>query len=446
MHPRRSLAAGSSAARALAAACVVAAACQPARSQSPRVLFLTHSAGFTHEVVKRAQRAVLAHAERCFAAMAQPMFEVEATQDCGALRAENLQRYAAVMFYTTGELPLAEADQQALLAFVRKGGGFVGVHCATDTFYRFPAYGEMLGGYFDGHPWHKAVRLAVEDREHPTTFHLGESFVITDEIYQFRDWSRDRVHVLLRLTDDGTDLSLGKRADRDYALSWCRDYGEGRVFYTALGHRPEVWRDPRFLTHLLAGVRWTIDRDGALAKAPRGATVLFAGGEGTPGWKVVDGGLEVEPERGSAVSEAAFGDQRIHVEFAVPEDAERGNSGVYVQRRYEVQILDSHGRAPDPRECAALYGQRAPDFNASRPAGAWQSFDIWFTAARFEGERKTANARITVLHNGILVHHEVELTDKTGQGMAEGKNPQPLLLQAHGSRVRFRNVWVAENP
>lgn len=417
----------------------------------PRVLFLTHSAGFTHPVVARAEKALLAHAERCFVDVVGPMFAVEATQDCRALRADNLKRYAAIMFFTTGELPIEDADKQALLTFVRDGGGFVGVHSATDTFYEFPAYGEMIGGYFDGHPWHKEVRLAVEDRTHPTTFHLGESLVITDEIYQFRAWSREHVHVLLRLTDDGTDLSLGKRADHDNALSWCRDYGKGRVFYTALGHRPEVWRDARFTTHLLAGLRWTIDRDGALGRAPQGATQLVGDGEttlragdgGDLAWKLVDGVLEVEPGQGNALSPAAYGDHRIHVEFAVPEDQGRGNSGVYVQRRYEVQILDSFGREPGVHECGAVYGQRAPDFGASLPSGAWQTFDIWFRAARFEDGGRTEPARITVAHNGILVHRDVALTGKTGQGLIEGHEPQPLLLQDHGSRVRFRNVWVS---
>lgn len=424
-----------------------------AQNSTPRVLFLTHSAGFMHPVVKRAEKALLAHAERCVIEAAAPMMTVEATQDCAALRADNLRRYDVVMFYTTGELPVADADKEALLAFVRDGGGFVGVHSATDTFYKWPAYGEMIGGYFDGHPWHKEVRVAVEDRSHPTTLHLGESFVIADEIYQFRDWSRERVHVLLRLSDDGTDLSLGKRQDHDNALSWCRDYGKGRVFYTALGHRPEVWRDARFMSHLLAGIRWTQDRDGALGRPPQGATILV-GGDGKAlvgaggkelGWKATGGEFEVEPGSGDALSARAFGDQRIHVEFAVPADAAQGNSGVYVQRRYEVQILDSFGKAADEHACGALYGVRAPDFNASLPSGEWQTFDIWFRAARFDGDKKTATARITVLHNGILVHHEVELPSKTGQGQAEGPDAQPLLLQDHGSRVRFRNVWLLEN-
>lgn len=417
----------------------------PAPAATPRVLFFTHSAGFVHPVVKRAERALLAHAEECFVAAAAPMFTAVASQDCAMLKSAELAKFAAVLFFTTGELPLSDEDKQGLLDYVRGGGGFVGIHCATDTFYKFAPYGEMLGGYFDGHPWHQQVRLAVEDRTHPTTFHLGESLDLADEIYQHRDWSRERVHVLLKLTGHGIDLKLGKRADGDYALSWCRDYGKGRVFYTALGHRPEVWRDERFLTHLVAGVRWTIDRDGALGRAPDGAAVTLTHDGGKPlQWPSEDRAWTVKPGTGSAITAQVVGDCRIHVEFQVPEgDAkEHGNSGVYIQRRYEVQILDSHGKAPGVHECGAIYGARAPAFNASLPAGAWQTFDLWFTAAQFDGERKTKNARLTVVHNGIVVHRDVELARKTGVGQPEGAAPGPILLQDHGSPVRFRNVWV----
>lgn len=416
-----------------------------AHADVPRVLFFTHSAGFVHPVVKRAERAFLAHAEECFLAAAKPQFAAEASQDCAVLRRDNLAQFAAVVFYTTGELPLAAADKQGLLEFVRGGGGFVGIHCATDTFYEFAEYGEMIGGYFDGHPWHQQVRLAVEDRAHPTTFHLGEHLDLTDEIYQFRNWSRERVHVLLRLTDHGTDLKLGKRKDGDYALSWCRDYGGGRVFYTALGHRPEVWRDERFLSHLLAGVRWSMDAKDTLRRAPQGTTTTKLTHEdgSAPRWHADGDVLTITPGTGSLITAQPVSDCRIHVEFQVPAgDGQHGNSGIYIQRRYEVQILDSYGKPPGVHECGALYGRTAPMFNASLPAGTWQSYDIWFTAAKFDGDRKTKNARITVVHNGIVVHRDAELAGKTGAGTAEGRAPLPVLLQDHGSKVKFRNVWV----
>ena len=112
----------------------------------PRVLFLTHSAGFTHGVVKRERPDALAHAERALVEMARGVFEVEATQDCAAISAESLAGFDAVVFYTTGELPVDAAGRAALFEWVRRGGAFVGVHCATDTWYEEPRYMELVGG------------------------------------------------------------------------------------------------------------------------------------------------------------------------------------------------------------------------------------------------------------------------------------------------------------
>jgi len=194
------------------------------------------------------------------------------------------------------------------------------------------------------------------------------------------------------------------------------------------------------------------------------AVVLFDGsgfsdwtGEngGPVRWEMVEGAMEVVPGAGSIVTKEPYGDVQLHVEFRVPNAsasgaegsrANRGNSGVYLQRRYEVQILDSFGVAPDSFDCGALYRAKAPDVNASRPAGAWQTYDIMFRGARFadrEGARvKVGNARITVIHNGVLIHDDVELADKTGAGRREGPEPGPIMLQDHGSPVQFRNIWV----
>jgi len=143
---------------------------------------------------------------------------------------------------------------------VRDGGGFVGVHSATDTWYAIAEYRELLGGSFDGHPWHQRARLIVEDRTHSATRHLGDALEINDEIYQFRDWSRPSVHVLLRLDPRSVDVGRGRRPDGDYALAWTKAYGRGRVIYTALGHEPGVWADGRFQAHLLGAIQWALGR------------------------------------------------------------------------------------------------------------------------------------------------------------------------------------------
>ena len=228
---------------------------EPVRAAAPpRVLYLTHSAGFKHDVLPITEQ-ILPELGRKSGA-----FDATVSSDAAVISEQNLRNYAAVIFFTTGELPIDEAQKRALIEFVRGGRGFVGIHSATDTFYKLPEYLELAGGYFDGHPWHQPVTIRVEDRKHPSTAHLPETFTLNDEIYQFRDWSRDRVHVLLTLDPASVDLTKQgvKRTDKDFALAWTRQVGKGRSFYTALGHEADVWRDQRFQQHLVGGIRWAI--------------------------------------------------------------------------------------------------------------------------------------------------------------------------------------------
>ena len=164
-------------------------------------------------------------------------------------------------------------------------------------------------------------------------------------------------------------------------------------------------------------------------------------------WPWADGALETKPGIGSIVTKRTFGDGRLHVEFNVDDngkaDQTNGNSGVYVQRRYEVQILNSAGQQPTPDVCGAIYKVKAPDYNMARPAGQWQTYDIEFRAPRWDKDgKKTENARITVYHNGTRVQDNVEIPSKTGAGRPETPADAPLLLQDHGNKVRYRNVWI----
>ncbi|MBL8890124.1 MAG: DUF1080 domain-containing protein [Planctomycetaceae bacterium] len=142
------------------------------------------------------------------------------------------------------------------------------------------------------------------------------------------------------------------------------------------------------------------------------------------------------------------GDFQLHVEFRLPfqpdkSNQDRGNSGIYMQRRYEVQILDSFGEPPVENNAGSIYKQRAAAGNVSLPPLVWQTYDIWFTAARWSEEgKKISPARVTVKHNGILIHDDVEISSKTGAGLAEGPEPQPILFQDHSDPVEFRNVWI----
>jgi hypothetical protein len=175
----------------------------------------------------------------------------------------------------------------------------------------------------------------------------------------------------------------------------------------------------------------------------------FVHRDGTPSrWKSEGGVLEVVPGSGDLRSSATFQDFRLHVEFRVPvhppQDGgqARGNSGVYLQDRYEIQVLDSHGRPANDDDCGAIYGKKAPRTNACRPAGRWQSYDVEFKAARFEGGRKAANARATVWQNGIRIHDDVEIDGPTGGGAPETPEPGPVRLQDHGNLVAYRNLWA----
>ncbi len=177
---------------------------------------------------------------------------------------------------------------------------------------------------------------------------------------------------------------------------------------------------------------------------------LVPEGEGPGKWTFDGGVLTASPVWDSVVTPETYGDFRMHLEFAVNRSEDenpeaRGNSGVYIQQRYELQIHDSFETDWDEYaawQCGSLYRLKKPDQPASWPAEAWQSYDIVFRAARFEGETKTEDARITAFHNGRLIHDDFALPRKTGAGKPEGPGPRPIKLQGHHNQVRFRNAWI----
>ncbi|HUI44213.1 MAG TPA: ThuA domain-containing protein [Terriglobia bacterium] len=221
-----------------------------------RLLYLTLSAGFKHDTVAPSRGIVTEIGK------ASGAFDVTVADDVSPFTDANLKNYDAVMFYTTGELPMSAPQKEALLDFVRSGHGFVGVHSATDTFYMWPEYLEMIGGYFNDHPWHQNVTVDVVDPGNPIVSALAPSFQINDEIYQMSDFQYRDSHVLLRLDPNSVDLNKAGVHRRFYGwpLAWTRNYGEGRVFYTALGHELAVWKDPRYQQMLLNGIKWAMGR------------------------------------------------------------------------------------------------------------------------------------------------------------------------------------------
>ena len=170
-------------------------------------------------------------------------------------------------------------------------------------------------------------------------------------------------------------------------------------------------------------------------------------------WKLLDDGtIELLPKGGSMVSNYEFGDGTLHVEFRTPYMFEargqsRGNSGVYLQGRYEIQVLDSYGLAGKDNECGGIYQLGKPLVNMCLPPGQWQTYDVDFTAPRFDADgNKTANAMVTVRHNGVLIHDRLELPKATGGAMGKEAAKGPLALQDHGNPVQFRNVWFLPKP
>ena len=177
--------------------------------------------------------------------------------------AKNLDYFDAVYFYTTGELDMDDSQKADLLSFIHDDGkGFIGGHSAIDTFYKWPQYGEMVGAYFDNHPWGQfEAPVIVEDRNFPAMRQFPPRFTILDEIYQpSKEFSRKNLRVLARLDENKIDLNHKgvKRTDRDFAVAWCKMYGKGRVFYSTFGHREEVYDRPDIQKMYLEATKWAM--------------------------------------------------------------------------------------------------------------------------------------------------------------------------------------------
>lgn len=192
--------------------------------------------------------------------------------------------------------------------------------------------------------------------------------------------------------------------------------------------------------------------------APEGAKVLFDGKDlsawqhrdgAEAKWKLTEEGA-MQVRGGDLQTKDKFQDFTLHIEFRTPPypphvtGQARGNSGVYLQGRYEVQVLDSFGiEKLGMGDCGSIYGVKIGDVNASTAPETWQTYDIDFSAAKFDGAgNKTANAKVTVVHNGQVIHNDVEIPGPTGGGEEESAQPGPIRLQDHGNPLQYRNVWI----
>ncbi len=237
------------------------------KAEKARVLFLTQSKGFVHGAVNRRRNEnKLAPAEIAMTQLGQQtgLFSVDCTQHAEDLNKDNLKKYDIVMLYTTGELPISDEARDYFINdwLKQKGHGVIGFHSATDTYRTNKPeqawYREMIGGTFSGHPWGAGtkVTISVHDPEHPTMKPFGEEFQIQDEIYQYVNWVPENVHVLMSLNMEKCKPAKPYQVP----VAWCRTWGDGKIYYTNLGHNDKTWTNPAFLKSTEAAVKWVLNQ------------------------------------------------------------------------------------------------------------------------------------------------------------------------------------------
>lgn len=229
-------------------------------AKKKRLLVVTHTAGFRHSSIPMAEKTLAEIGER------SGLFEVaycRTKEDVEKmLTSEGLKGFDGVFFAnTTGNLGIP--NLQAFLDWIKAGHAFLGAHSATDTYHPDSiggdrSYVEMIGGEFATHGRQCEVEAIVENTRHPAVAHLGSTYKVFDEIYLFKENTRPRVKVLLSLDKHPNDGAPDANKPGDYLLAWCRMYGKGRVFYTALGHREDVWESEPYRQHLLGAIRWAL--------------------------------------------------------------------------------------------------------------------------------------------------------------------------------------------
>lgn len=218
--------------------------------QSINLLVFTKTKGFRHDSIPDAKRAVLEICEK-------EGFSVSFTENSEWFTAERLKQYDAVMFLlTTGDV-LNEEQEKAFQDFILRGGGFVGVHAASDTEYDWEWYGKLVGAYFLSHPAIQDGVVHIEDHNHSTTKHLPNPWTRKDEWYDFKQNPRSKVHVLM--TVDEKTYQGGKMGD-DHPITWCHEFEGGRSWYTAMGHTKESYKEPEFQKMLTEAIKWVCEK------------------------------------------------------------------------------------------------------------------------------------------------------------------------------------------
>ncbi len=239
---------------------VVAAIVYNATSKEQRVLVFSMTAGFRHASIADGKAALMTLGM-------ENGFAVDSTENPAIFTDEGLAPYDAVIFLSTTQNVLDESQQIAFQRFIQGGGGYVGIHAASDTEYDWPWYGQLVGGYFVNHPAIQEAKLIVEDPSDSSTRHLPATWTHTDEWYNHR-MVRTDLTVLISIDETSYDVGEDTSEGTTHPVSWKHAFDGGRSFYTNLGHQSETWVDPAFLTHVLEGVKWAMDGDQTSAQTP----------------------------------------------------------------------------------------------------------------------------------------------------------------------------------
>ncbi|MBS1502728.1 MAG: ThuA domain-containing protein [Bacteroidetes bacterium] len=215
----------------------------------PKVLVFSKTAGFHHESIAVGIPAIIKLGQ-------ENNFDVDTTTDASKFTYDNLKQYAAVIFLSTTGTVFNDAEQEAFKKYIESGGGFVGIHAATDTEYGWPWYGDLVGAYFKSHPKQQEATLHVVDRKFIATRHLPAEWKRFDEWYNYKYIAKG-LHVLI--TIDEKSYTGGENGDY-HPMSWYHSYDGGRAFYTELGHTDESYSDPLYLKHILGGIEYAMGK------------------------------------------------------------------------------------------------------------------------------------------------------------------------------------------
>lgn len=356
----------------------------------------------------------------------------------------NLKGYDLVFLNnTTQDIPIR--DRKAFLDWVKAGGAVAGIHAATDTFHGDIEFISMMGAEFKTHGAQKEVDFLIQDPNHPATKGLTDHWKHVEEVYHFKNYSTDNMHVLVYLDKHPNTFEPGF-----YPISWVKTYGKGRVFYTALGHREDVIQSDYFRKHLLQSMRWALGFDKGdaspnlpaqltKAEARQGFVPLFNGkdttgwhnrNDGRTPWTTEHGMLVMGSGGADLITDQKFGDFVIRYEYMCPKG---GNSGLYLRGRYEIQVMDDSAKtAPDLHGDGSIYGMIAPSKIAGKAPGEWNTV-----------EATLVGNNVTVILNGVKIIDNQPIAGATGGALDDKVNePGPIMVQGDHGPVAYRNIRI----